>query len=427
MLPTPQVIAIDDDRNHLEGLTRGLSTYGTACLPIHFSGDVAVPQCPHVRVIFADLHLSPGSTNNHAQHFAVLGGLIEEQLKPSGPYFIVLWTKYPDQANALRDFLHHRLIDVAKPFAVQALSKSDHLDSRGTINSPEGLVQAIRQIVAEQPQFGALLDWEGQVLEAAADTLSSILKLAGSTPANVSRLLAGLAVASVGKKHVEEDRFQAVNEALLPILADRVASMRSRDDDSTAWQLAFNASDLSQSLSVDEAARLNSLLHIDLVTDATSWTGRGAVIALPQRASGDKFKRTFGLDQSTVAQKSFGCRDFAENDNRFRWVLVQSQAACDYAQKQPGLVPFYLGLCLPVPSAGSRGEKPPAAVWSSPCFEFGGATQLRVSAGFQLSLSPTAKRIGTPLFRLREQLLNDLIYRVHSHGARPGIVSFRNS
>ena len=33
MLPAPRIIAIDDEPEHLEGLTRGLNRYGAACLP----------------------------------------------------------------------------------------------------------------------------------------------------------------------------------------------------------------------------------------------------------------------------------------------------------------------------------------------------------------------------------------------------------
>ena len=432
-LPAPRIIAIDDERNHLEGLTQGLNRYGAACLPVHFAGEpAAVPPCPYVRVIFADLHLSGGPPGNHVQDFSTIGGLIEDTIKPTGPYLIVLWTMYPDQANDLHRFLRERLRDVAKPFAVRALNKNDHLDPQGDVRSPEGLVVAIGQIIAEQPQIGALLNWEECVLSAAADAISSIVELAETArddrrlSEEVGRLFAKLAVAAVGKEHIEENRFRAVNEALLPILADRIASLRPQKAERKLWQAAFRKSDIRRGLSLEEAAKLNSLVHIAPSRDARSWAERGAVIALPARAFGNKFKRTFGIAQETAADKSFACRDFTENDNRFRWVLVQSQAACDYAQMRPGPLPFHLGLCFPASSA-QRNKKSPAALWTSPCFEFGNPTLLHVNAGFQMSLSATVRGIGKPLFRLREQLLSDLIYQLHGYGARPGIISFHKS
>ena len=55
----------------------------------------------------------------------------------------------------------------------------------------------------------------------------------------------------------------------------------------------------------------------------------------------------------------------------------------------------------------------------------GGVRQLRVSARFPVSVGPAEFQHCSPLYRLREQILNDLIYDLHSHGARPGVLSFR--
>ena len=124
MLPTPRIIAIDDDPKHLEVLVKGLNQCGASCLPIHFDDDQeTIMSCPHVRVIFADLNLTGGSPKDeededYAQDFGVIGGLIQERIKPFGPYFIVLWTRYPRQAAKLQTFLS-RLENVAKPFTVQ--------------------------------------------------------------------------------------------------------------------------------------------------------------------------------------------------------------------------------------------------------------------------------------------------------------------
>ena len=434
MLPAPRVIAIDDASKHLLGLTEGLNRYGAACLPIHFTGETEnIPPCPHVRVIFADLHLTEGAVTDHTKDFSTIGGRIESTIKPAGPYLIVLWTMYPDQAEALYDFLENRLQDVAKPFAVQSLDKNDHLDvADGSVKSTETLVEAIRGIVTGQPQVATLLNWEERVLDAAADTISSILKLAEPATAGMSRneevgrLLASFAVEAVGEEHVQGDRFRAVNEALLPILADRIASMRSREADNELWQAAFEVSDIGRGLSLDEAAKLNRLLHIAYSTDVDTGTERGAVVSLLEEFSGDAFEPTFGLAQEDAASRQFWCKEFENDNDQFRWVLMQSQAACDYAQTQPGPLPFHLGLYLP--AANARSGTPPAALWRSPCFDSGGKPYLlHVNARFQVSLSSAKAAEAQPLFRLREQLLNDLVYWLHSHGARPGIISFRKS
>ncbi len=421
MFGSPRVLAVDDNKTHLDGLVNGLQRNGVACLPIHFPSDLPLKPCPDVRIIFADLHLV-GQASDYTRQFTALGGLIEATIVPRGPYFIFLWTGYPEQATGLETFLDQNLQSVTKPFAVIAIDKGVHLDSRGNVKDEEDLMAEIVALTRKLPQVGALFDWERNVLHAAGATVSSVLSLASTLApahraADAGKVLAWLGIEAVGREHVENDRFRAVNEALLPILADRIANLRSNDD---VWKNALAATD-GQPLSRKQAGSLNRMVHLDLDARASA---RGAVIPLPSRLQ-ERFQASFSLDEMTAADKQFHCRDFTADDNRFRWVLVQAQAACDYAQSRRGPVPCYLGLEMLYP-ARVRSSLP-LALWISPALELDGdVRQLRVSAAFPVSMEPAEFNRGKPIYRLREQILNDLIYHVHSHGARPGLLSFRD-
>ena len=427
--PAPRIIAIDDEQEDLDGLVKGLNQMGLACLSLHFTGDTeSIRSSPHVRVIFADLHLNEGSVgSDNSQHFSLIGGLIQNTIKPSGPYVLILWTKYSDEADSLRRFLDERLEATPGPLAVKAIDKMHHIEQNGNIRSSEKLVAEITGLLDKEPQIAALLDWEERVLDATSDTVSSIFDLAAgqNQGEDVGRLLARLAVEAVGKHHVEPDRFHAVNEALLPVLTDRIAAMRSTDDSDCIWKSAFKSSDTESTLSLEKAAKLNRLVHIASPMETEDGTRRGAVIALPHSLSGSAFEHEFNLKQEDEVSKQFFCKKFTEGDEKFRWVLVQCQADCDYAQNQPGPLPYYLGLELPVAVAMKRGN-PPAALWASPPFESDGTIRsLHVSARFQVSLPAEDVKDEKPLYRLREQLLNNLIYQIHAYGARPGMLSFR--
>lgn len=421
MFGSPRVLAVDDNKTHLDGLVNGLQRSGVACLPIHFPDGLSalVDTCPDVRIIFADLHLT-GQGSDHSAQFSQLGGLLETRIVPRGPYFIILWTRYPKQATALGTFLDQNLHSATKPFAVIPLAKANHLDREGNVQDEEGLMAEIVALTRQLPQVGALFDWESKVLHAAGDTVSSVLSLASTLAsadrgAEAGRMLTRLGVEAVGSEHVENDRFRAVNEALLPILADRIANLHSNDE---VWKNALAATG-GQPLSREQASSLNRMVHLDLDARASA---RGAVIPLPSSLQ-ERFQASFSLDEMTAAVKQFHCRDFTADDNRFRWVLVQAQAACDYAQSRPGPVPCYLGLEMPFQRPG----KTPAALWISPSLKLHDKVrQLRVSATFPVSMGPEDFGGGTPIYRLREQILNDLIYHVHSHGARPGLLSFRD-
>lgn len=428
MLGSPRIVAIDDHPEHLTGLANCLNRSGVACLRVHFTGETAeIPVCPDVRFIFADLHLGPGAPSDHKVYFAVLGGLIERTIKPAGPYFIVLWTQYPEDAEGLLGFLNERMgPGVTKPFDVLLLPKSRHMDPDGTIRDDK-LMGAIDDIVRGMPQVGALFDWEGRVLGAAGHTVSSILDLTSDAEGEdrakeVGGILGRLAVAARGEDHVDEDRFSAVNDALLPILADRVRRMPSGQVNQDLWRAALTIPLPSGGPSEDEAARLNRLVHI-ADPSGMSFTARGAVVPLPD-AYRDNFSDHFGIEEVAAAGRRFRCKNFDPSSSRFRWVLVQCQAACDYAQLNPGSLPYYLGLDFPEQHRATSG-KIPGATWRGPMFELGGEIRrLRVSASFPLALPASMTSDVTPLYRLREQVLNDLLYHVHSHGARPGMMSF---
>ncbi len=433
MFLPPRIIVVDDEPKHLKGLVDGLHQYGTSCLPIHFTGSLdGIKKCPTLRLIFADLHLNEGGAGGeYERHFSTIGGLIETALAPTGPYVLILWTRYADQANKLKSFLETRLQGVATPLAVVPLDKMAHLNMPGgTVKDPAALVTAIDLVIREQPQLAALLKWEERVLWATADTAGAILALtdaasAGETRAReLGRLLARLAVEAVGKAHVEEDRFGAINEALLPILADRIAFLRPTDDDKSIWDGAFQASEAEATISLDEAARLNRMLHVD-ESGPTRASGRGSVTPLPADRRGNAFKELFGIDEKTAATSQFGCKDFDPTDGRFRWMLVQSQAACDFAQRQPGPVPcLLLALEMPFSSAGS--SNPPPSQWRSPPLQMqSGAMALTVNYRFEFMLPPETAATMNAAYRLRESILNALLIQAHSYGARPGIISFR--
>ena len=410
MLTTPRFIAIDDDLTHLTGLARSLNRHGIACLQIHTTGDPSgIRPCPGVRIVFADLHLGTGSPSDHTSDFSTIGGLLETAIKPSGPYFIVLWTRYPDQASELQRFLEERLRDVERPFDVLPLAKAEHLDDTGEVRNEDALVDAIVEITKSLPQVGALFRWESRVLQAAGETVSSILRLTSKQEraqraGGVGSILASLGKAAVGEAHARQEPFRAVNEALFPILADRIANLPSTTGDNEVWKEVVDV-DSGVELPLSGAARLNRLAHIADAGSGAETPDRGIVLALPG-FFGDDFHAAFDIVEEDAADSQFRCKDFVRGHDRFRWVLVQCQAACDHAQSQPGPTPCYLGLDFPEGKRNRR-QQPPASVWTSPAFEYNGMVRvLRVNARFPVGLASSVAQGATRLYRLREQMLN---------------------
>ena len=354
MLPKPRIVAIDDNLTDLESLVKGLNREGFACLPIHFTGEESSDRsCPHVRVLFVDLHLvegtSIGGKNGDQAHYRIITTLIADSIRPTGSYFIVLWSRFPDKASELFEFINRRLPadgGIKKPFAVLSLDKTVYISGEEMDISAIG--REISKLSSRHPAIAALFNWEDRILHASIDTVLSVLDLAQAVAEDLQedvqlnqsagKLLKHLAERAVGSEHVEDNRFRAVNEALLPILADRISTLHQNElDDANLWQSAWNEKDTQSELPLGQMAQLNQLLHIAVPPHDVGKGGeRGAVIRLPECIE-EQFEAWFGIQQAEAAYKQFwqkkGC-----GEESF-WVLVQSQAACDYAQESLGALP----------------------------------------------------------------------------------------
>ena len=308
--------------------------------------------------------------------------------------------------------------------------KRKYIDAEGVVKDTGKFEQAITQLKGGTPVLAALSDWEETVFSAAAETLSSVAMLGSKSKKSteqkqdIPRLVDKMAIEAVGKDNVALNRFRAVNEAFLPILFDHVSD--SQVQDSGPWEKGFSQIDGDPTLTGSEAARLNWAFHIAQDIGVDGGTERGAVVPFDFASPDKGFKETFGIDRGQAAEKQFRCKNFDKSSPKFRWVLVQVQAACDYAQKQPGPLPFYLG--LEFKAEDEHPNKPPAAVWTSPPFEINNEVRLlRVNCRFQMSLTIDEVKTTQPIYRLRDQLLAALLHHAHTYGVRPGVIAFQGS
>lgn len=432
MFSVPRIIVVDDDLLHLVSLIKCLSRWGVGCLPIHFEGGLEhIAPCPHARVIFADLNLTPGSPPDHKTNFSTIGGLLRK-IRPIGPYMLILWTQYPKEVTKLKKFFRERQLspEVLKPFAIHALDKADYIDvsaaSSSSIDADKlgKLVRDVECKVREESQIAALLTWEEHTLDAAAHTVNSIFNLTAPDDRNseLRRLLTNMAVAGVGKERISQSEFRAVNEALLPILADRISFCPENSASDGLWRQALDLSGPVDPLCSERKAKLNRLVHIAVGGQGNE---RGAVNNWP---SGKNLKKSIGLQEEGEAAKQFGYMggEGVYSAAQVHWVLVQTQAICDYAQARKGSLPFHLGLLMPEADAKNPKECQ-NSLWTSPDFvddESGLIYRLHVSARYQFLLPRESVENAQVRFRLREQIVNEMIYRLHSYCARPGILQF---
>jgi len=441
----PRFIVVDDKKEHLRAITETFERIGSPCLGVHFdpSVDLNDEHFRGVRCLFMDLHLIGGQAgSDDTQYFAHIASILEQTISPKGgPFVLIVWTSHPHQSDGLRDYLN-RSVDpnkpYARPLAVLGLSKEKYINvETGAVTEALQLQKAIGDVVVSNPQLAALLSWEADVLQAAGDTLASLLALVpsdqrttGAFPPALDRLLSILVREAVGPCHVGANPRAAISTALAPILSDRILNQDPLPNTEQIWNSAatlYADQSLGQA-SPEEGGEINRMLHLAMpgteILKATDW---GAVVKWPYGMSSECLEQYTGLTTKQMLCDEYRMRSSAIE--KCTPVLVRVGAACDYAQSNRGPILFLFGLVIPESAErqmkGGQPVKLSDAIWRSPVFSIPGATdvyRLFVHIRFPLTSLRTHCEKWEVCFRLREQLLMHLISAASTHIARPGIV-----
>jgi hypothetical protein len=422
-------IVVDDQVDELRILVEALHDIGAPCLGVRYTGKPLDPAAfAGVRVLFSDLNLLSGG--NPKQQFGAIEAMLRQNIDPSvsGPYILVLWTSLQPQIDGLRAYLQERLDPQKRPLAVLGLDKSLYIVN-GKLEKPKDLADAITDRISASPQIRALIAWEGEVLAAAGATLAEVTELVPVQERDVAGfsekldgVLSCLAVAAAGAPNVETDRRAAINAALAPVLADRIANTRKGAGRAEVWDQAITRHKDLPELDDEQIGRMNRVLHVAMPNAenlrAKDW---GAVLQLPAEAlTDDETLRQFGLPYAELMSQVF-CIDRRDRA-RTPLVAVRIGAICDHAQQKSGPVPYVLGVL--VPTTVERKKMVQKAEFETPVLVLDpaqGPVRLYINARFQLSMV-TPPETWQLVCRLREQLLMMIAAHVGEYVTRPGVI-----
>ena len=445
MFTPPRFVVVDDRPDHLTAILDVFQEIGTPCLGIAYDPEQEFDKqnFEGVRALFLDLHLTDlAVTTDKRRHFAIIAGLLEDNISPAGgPFILVVWTEHEDEVEELRAYLDDAdAIDSeklhARPLAIVGLAKGRFIN----VNTGEplaGRTDALRTeveaAVSEKPQLAALLSWEADVQAAAGATLAALVELVPGEKRNgasfaqgLDEILSRLAREAVGQPHVATDPQAAVTSALVPILADRIAHQQASEAALDAWRKALTWGG-GGNLDPAASGKVNRMLHVAVRPSETIHpTDWGAVVEFPDAWWGDdELPKRFGVAPNQFLGDEYKIKP--EDRKRCRPRLIRIGAACDYAQNRAGPLTYLFGLEIPmeVERGRKKRKKPPASEWSSPTLVVkldDGPFILAVNARYPLNVAPADAEAWQPVYRLREQLLMHLISHAGSYLARPGIV-----
>lgn len=438
MLHPPSIIAIDDNRDELTAIVAALHSLDYACLPILVNGTkpTTKTRLSGVKLVFFDINYLPG-TPNPTLIYETAAAVLSKILAPdNGPYVLVTWTSKSDEHKSLMEYFADKVPEIPTPAFSASLEKSQF--TVGTAAQAK-LPKEIKNALDSSPQVAALLHWDRACRGASASVIKSILDLldrkncfSGDIREELRKVLARMATVAVGKNNVDGDRLAAINEALAPILFDRLTHHSGSKEDKAIWKKAFELADADK-FDTARAARLNGLSHI--ATSPAAPGDRGAVFELAGD-TGAKLATAAGIGEEALVAEFIqqkggkGVPALAESMKKCRWVLVGTRAVCDQAQARGHLRPAVLALEVPCDLLKSALKpREHGAKFCTPAFaidENGGgeARQLIVNWHWATALKKTELKKAKNLYRLREALINQICAAQAGYMSRPGIVTF---
>lgn len=416
MFGTGRIVVIDDEQAYLTQLTGKLHQMGVPCIPIRYTDGIPedASWLSGCRIAFCDLHLIPAAANVKT-NYAAIGALLDKMATTeSSSLLLVLWTRYPEHAAGLRQYLKERHPQSA-PAAILQLNKADFEGDRGAT-----LPDAVRTKLQDIPQLRALYEWQDDVSAAAGKCVGSLVGLTknmeGDLNTNLDKVLSALAQKATGVEIASAHPGAALQDILSPLLADRLSHLSEDDRHRDLWREAMPSAVSRTKCGTSVAqgtAAINTALHIAYPHgDKLTGRDRGAVIPVPCPSL---FRHRFASDEAAVRAK-FGVTPGIA----VRWVGIQVEAGCDYAQRKSLSIPYVLGAEVSADTKCSN-----SSVWRSPVFlsEENKPVIIFVNVALTTSISSKRAESRTAHYRFRESLVNSLIIAKSQHEMRLGIIS----
>ncbi|WP_407148336.1 hypothetical protein [Bradyrhizobium sp. ORS 86] len=435
MFPGAKIVVVDDDSVHLEAVISALRKLGLACLSYHYPDERPAVDTSFggIRLVVIDINLVGGTSpgNDHAT-LGPPASLIDRIISAeNGPYALVTWSTTDLHDALIQRMRHQGFTESRMPFFSVPLAKADFLDD------PDGFKDEIKSLLTKNPPFGAILDWERRVSRAAERVLFNIHDISGrfsggEAAERMDRALSRLAVNAFGQANVADHRFEATNEALMPILTDAVNSELFSAEDRDIWEKAVTKHGEKFTLDAAAISKLNTAVNLEVSSDVKPHR-RGAILEVPEAwLNDDEFERRFGSQPKRLRGDLLKLTE----PKTPRWVLVQVQAACDFSQGNVGTIPYFLAAVVPMTRVRMQKDgadlKLPASVWQSPPFDSvlpistdSFALEILTGVAYPMTRKTIEESKFKVIGRLKDQIVSSIAYQGNTNGSRPGYISFR--
>ena len=262
------------------------------------------------------------------------------------------------------------------------------------------------------------------------------------TNEQIKMMLTHIAHEAVGQKNARSFANYAIESGLLPILEDKLNYVDNSGILDDQWNTCLDKlGKRIESLEGDTISNLNSIYNIEGVPTDHSKTSRGIFVEVNKNilSNEKKFLSVFGphiknLNELVKEEFVFKGNDKERQEvicsSKFGWLEIG--ASCDHAQLKNKFYRYLLGMMIPVQfkeklsSTTMRQDRAHEGIYRSPEMSFkDGRYVLFLSFRYQIGVHSDSELLGEPLFRMKDQILNEIAFNWSKHSIRPGITSFR--
>lgn len=456
-----RVVAIDDVEDHLQKIVWGLGKAGFCALPFRFEDgrleDSPVQPLRGIRIVFTDIHLVGGGPSNEKTHAANIIQCLKKVVAP-GPYVLIFWSQFPEDSHNIATLIQERAsaAGLMPPIGYAAIDKNAVFKVAASSGSEEFDAARLRELILGAvggfKTLAVATSWEERVARAAArttDRIFGLVRTSTSPTGDWEALLAYLACEAVGQHEARQDLTPALDAALLPLLEDQlllIGREPSPSADDIQNLVGIVSSDKRPGCpALVTKSQLNaSYLVEEFGSDAnlSMWT-RGVVTTLGSAfINSGMFVSAFHHDDASLIRQEFATRALTDEERRSAQLhVVELGPECDHVQGKVSTHRYLLALLVPVSLIGAftgaskDGKKTSSTVRyrNDSVIDIGkitlihsipGEWHLLVSCRCFMALAQKTAVDGTPVFRLRRALIEEVAHRYTTYARRPGVMRF---
>ncbi len=430
-----KIIIVDDVQEHLDKLALPFWKAGVACKCYKYDSTYSNPL-NNVRVAFFDININPSGGGSSSQRMNDVAIAIKKYIaNDNGPFVLIFWTSNKNMVNDIKEYINIRHKDCPQPIHVDSIDKDEFLDDETE------LLSTLQELMDDET-LKVIYNFERSSMMAASKTIDQFCRLVPKSDAwgvnedfklNFEKTLSWVAVKNMGFEYAKDNPGKGIASSLLPILnyhAERLQDLEIWRTYLSSLQSALKQSDIICPEGFSES-KINSIFHID-ATDGQK-NVRGSVIEIDK---GNK-KVLSTLNIMNIDAWFNYIIPFNSNKNSSKratrkdskLIAVEMSAACDFSNKKDRINKYILGFLTPVINVDSDIDnirRPDSS------FHIGGVNfhfgekdyQIWLNLNYVFGAIPEDKRLGTPLFVLKKEIMDMIGHKYASHVSRIGITSF---